>query len=226
MRVTDIPVSGDECDEVTGLTYAGSGTFIAGTIDLALCSISSSGVVKNLGLIDIIDVATGLAYLNGDLYATEWGNQTNLLILDPANAVVLKTIKLTVDSEDYRFTALAANPCDGKLYAAMAVGMTEIRTPTPRSLVTIDPNTGRVNVIANLGESFSGFAFGPCAVPEDARRGAAAGAIGALQAVQATSRNLAEAAPAAHSATGPSSPAPATSVVVRPPSTGDGGLVR
>jgi hypothetical protein len=237
-EVTPIKASGDVCDEVTGLTYAGGGSFIAGTVDFLLCSISKDGVIEEIGRLDVIDVITGLAFLNGKLYATEWGDQTNLLVLDPGNATIIQTIKLNVDSSDYRFTALVAHPCTGVLYAMMAVGATEIRTPTPRSLVTINPATGRVQVIANVGESFSGLAFGPCN-EEGARRTAAASAIGALQALQAASSNPVSATPAVSPSSAMPFPSPVTgvadrsliqpisaaTVAVRPPSTGDAGLL-
>jgi hypothetical protein len=228
--VTPIKASGDECDEVSGLTYAGGGSFMAGTVDQLLCSISSTGVIKKVSTLQTADIATGLAYLNGKLYATIWGHKGQLVTIDPTSGAITSEIALKVEG-DYRFTALATNPCTGELFAAMAVGSTEIRTPTPRSLVKIDPANGNVSVIKNLGASFAGLAFVGDECKADVARAAAAGAVSNLQVIEAqsTQANLERAAapvsvaPAVNPPT--SAPGPSSTLTVRPPNTGDGGLL-
>lgn len=226
--ITPISVSGDECDEVSALTYAGDGFFLAGTIDQLLCSISPEGVVTRIATLEAADIATGLAFVGGTLYATEWGNQTNLLTLDASTGAVISKIPLQIDSPDYRLTALAAHPCSGELYAAMAIGPTEIRTPTTRSLVTIDKTTGHVEVLGDLGDSFAGLAFsGDDCEEEDVDQRPNISGIFAAGLHQAAEANLERAGVTSASAeVSPSTVDAATPrVIVSPPNTGDGGLL-
>jgi hypothetical protein len=232
--VTPITAKGDECDEVSGLTYMSNGTFLAGTVDQLLCTISSDGAIKKVAELKAADIATGLAYVDGKLYATIWGNRGQLVTIDPVTGAVTSEVKLQLEG-DYRFTALATNPCTGELYAAMAVGSTEIRTPTSRSLVKIDPSSGKVTVVRDLGLSVAGLAFAADDCKTDASRAAAAGAVSNLQVIEAqsTQANLERAAgTAAAPASAPASVVPTTAaqpapaLTVRPPNTGDGGLLR
>ena len=224
LSVTSIPVSGDQCDEVSALTYIGGGTFLAGTIDLILCSITDEGVITKVATLETEDVATGLAWVDGKLYATVWGTKTNLVTIDPKTGEITSETTIEVDADDYRFTALTAHPCTGELYAVMAVGSTEIRTPTTRSLVTIDPESGRVTIIDDLGDSFAGLAFvSDSCEPEQARPNVG-GAIGAIV-LEAAQANRESDAVAVAPATSPPSSAAAPPLTVAPPSTGDGGLL-
>lgn len=194
LAVTPLPHSGDDCDEVSGLTYAGNGAFIAGTIDYLLCSITADGVITELAPVGMADIATGLAWVNGHLWATEWGPNTDLQVLDPQTGEVTYIADLEVEAETFRLTALTGHPCTSELYAVMTVGPAEIRTPTSRHLVSINPPSGRVTIIGDLGQNFAGIAFagGECE-PKTARR----------PALEATS---------------------APSNQVRPPATGSAGL--
>jgi hypothetical protein len=223
--VRAIPVSGDECDEVSGLTYAGGGIFLAGTVDKLLCSISEAGVVKKIATLGMADIATGLAWQDGKLYATEWGNKTDLLTIDRSTGAVISVQKLKIDAADYRITALAAHPCTGELYAAIAIQKTVIRTPTSRSLVTINPADGKVKVIGDLGDNFAGLAFvSDGCEPEAARPNTGVGPIQAL--FEAGAQANRERSAAATAVVAVATPATAgLAAAVRPPNTGDGGLL-
>jgi len=137
LNVTPVFLSGDEYCEVSALTYAGSGVFIAGDICEGLYSITS-GVTSSIGG---AEDPTGLAFIGSTLYAVSRNDQ--LQTLDPSTGASVTSVQIILpDFSVILATGLATNPDDGSLWALLRVEDDVKDYGKTRALVTINPETG------------------------------------------------------------------------------------
>ena len=221
LALTPIPSDPDDCNaphEVSGLVYdPHRGHFLAASIVNVLCSLTTGGDYDPIADLDFR--ATGLAFVGDTLYAVD--RNEVLYILDPDTGDVISDMDLEAD--DGNFRALAAHPCTGELYASFGGGEGDAN-----DLVIIDPSTGGITVVGDLGDTFAGLTFvGDCGEtsepPSRPRRNVAGGVANLPQLAQAAQANRERAAAAAAPVIAP--PSTGSGVTIRPPSTGDGGLV-
>lgn len=159
LEVTSIPLSGYQYTEVSALVHAGNGFFLASSYAHEFFLISHTGEVTLLGRTD--HVPTGFAFIGRTLYSVARDDKL-LRKLDPQTGETLSGNTLNGYEDAFRVTALAASPDSRMLYASLAIDNDAILyAAADRLLVRINPETGRIFPVGDLGDSFAGVTFAP-----------------------------------------------------------------
>jgi len=159
LTVTGITASGDWTNEISGLTYAGSGELLASHrfASEGLSSITTAAVYTNIGATDA--ALTGLAFIGTTLYAVDKSDDL-LRTIDPATGGTLGSVTITLATYTISgATGLATNPVDNTLWALLKVSDTPT-VPAARALATIDSATGVATLVGITDNSgLAGIAF-------------------------------------------------------------------
>ncbi|MEZ6137701.1 MAG: pre-peptidase C-terminal domain-containing protein [Pirellulaceae bacterium] len=155
VEVTGIGWVSPNVDFPRAFTYAGAGRNRLYMANGNFSEVSLDGSITFLGSMD--HTSNGLARVGSNLYSVA-GFETSLFGINPVNGATISAVGVTVDGAAVNgFNGLATDPTTGTLYAIVRPNGSSTNV---RFLATIDVTTGVATIIGDMGNRFSGIAFG------------------------------------------------------------------
>ncbi|MCA9293176.1 MAG: hypothetical protein KDA20_05125 [Phycisphaerales bacterium] len=153
-------------EETEGATFdRATGSFFVCDLDRYLYSVSTSGIVTTIGLMD--HLAKGMVIFDNVLYSLDntdpgvggGGTGANLRTIDPLTGATLTTTGVSLAGVTINNgLALALDPATNTFWAVLKEGLGSAQV---RHLVTIDPATGVASPVGTLNQRIASIAFVP-----------------------------------------------------------------